>query len=310
MINRRSPSAADRAATRRHRDRRRRSALRARGQHEARHMTSSQAPSTQSVERAFDSFGARCSPADRRNLAVAHDRIAAGGPCAGRRRRRWRCRRATRRRRRGRAGARPCTGARTRCPRASSATAIARPRKPDSRSAGFASTARSDGTTPQKRRPLPASVRKAAGDRGVPLNKPGGGGYRGSIVVVAVLPCRVGCAHPLVPVAGLAHGPAGMNRGTTPSGITTSPCRRAGRPGDSLVLAQHGFDFDADPSDPDGGALRDVALAGNYALPRPVRQAPGWAAVPVRSTTTANWSLRWRARRCAGRGDSVRWLAR
>lgn len=81
----------------------------------------------------------------------------------------------------------------------------------------------------------------------------------------------------LVLVAGLAHGQQEWT-GTTPSGAHYRIAVPAGwQAGGPLVLAQHGFDFDADPSDPGLGALRDVALAEGYAIAASSFSQRGWA---------------------------------
>lgn len=78
-------------------------------------------------------------------------------------------------------------------------------------------------------------------------------------------------------MSALAHAQQEWT-GTTPSGahyrIAVPVGWQAGGP---LVLSQHGFDFDADPSDPGLGSLRDVALAEGYAIAASSFSQRGWA---------------------------------
>ena len=81
----------------------------------------------------------------------------------------------------------------------------------------------------------------------------------------------------LVFVAALAHAQQEWT-GTTPSGAHYRIAVPAGwQAGGPLVLAQHGFDFDANPSDPGLGSLRDIALAEGYAIAASSFSQRGWA---------------------------------
>ena len=66
--------------------------------------------------------------------------------------------------------------------------------------------------------------------------------------------------------------------GTTPSGAKYRIAVPAGwQPGGPLVLYQHGFDFDAEPSAPGLGPLRETMLAQGYAIAASSYSQRGWA---------------------------------
>lgn len=89
------------------------------------------------------------------------------------------------------------------------------------------------------------------------------------------------CRYALALVIGLlVHGPARAvdeSSGTTPGGAAYRIAVPEGwRPGDGLVLVQHGYRFDLD-LDPDLGPLRERILADGYALAASGYGQSGWA---------------------------------